>query len=84
MVSSTKMNLYCSSTLSSPEFLSAICNKAKLFAKIFSEKSNCYNLGSSLPVFTSRANLKLFRATTNMADLDSFKAFGLDRIPVVI
>lgn len=78
------MNLYCSSTLSSPEFLSAICNKAKLFAKIFSEKSNCYNLGSSLPVFTSRANLKLFRATTNMADLDSFKAFGLDRIPVVI
>ena len=41
------------------EVLSSASDKAKLFAKIFSKKSNLDDLGIFLPVFSSRANLKL-------------------------
>lgn len=62
--------VYCFSTFNGPEFLSTLSNEAKLFAKIFSEKSNWDDSGISLPVFTSRANLKLYKVTTKMIDLD--------------
>ena len=39
--------------------LSSASDKAKLFAKNFSKKSNLDNLGISLPVFSSRTNLIL-------------------------
>ena len=42
-----------------PEILSFASDKAKLFAENFSKYSNLDDLGISLPVFTSRTNLKL-------------------------
>ena len=44
---------------SGPEVLSSASDKAKLFGKNVSKNSNLDNLGISLPVFTSRTNLKL-------------------------
>ena len=41
-----------------PEVLSSASDKAKLFAKNFSENSNLDDSGISLPVFPSRTNLK--------------------------
>ena len=45
--------------LKRPEVLPYASDKTKLFAKIFSENSNFDNSGISLPISTSRANLKL-------------------------
>ena len=42
-----------------PEELSSASDKAKLFAKNFPKNSNLDDSGISLPVFPSRANLKL-------------------------
>ena len=42
-----------------PEVLSSASDKAKLFAENFSKNSNLDDSGISLPVFPSRANLKL-------------------------
>ena len=42
-----------------PEVLPSASDKAKLFAKNFSNDSNLHDLGISLPVFPSRNNLKL-------------------------
>ena len=42
-----------------PEVLSSASDKAKLFAENFSKNSNLGDSGISLPVFTSRTNLKL-------------------------
>ena len=42
-----------------PEVLSSASDKAKLFAEKFSKNSNLDDSGISLPVFTSRTNLKL-------------------------
>ena len=42
-----------------PEVLSSASDKAKLFAENFSKNSNLDDSGISLPVFTSRTNLKL-------------------------
>ena len=42
-----------------PEVLSSASDKAKLFAENFSMNSNLDDSGISLPVFTSRTNLKL-------------------------
>ena len=42
-----------------PEVLSSASDKAKLFAENFSKNSNLDNSGISLPVFSSRTNLKL-------------------------
>ena len=41
------------------EALPSASDKAKIFAKNFSKKSNLDDSGVSLPVFPSRANLKL-------------------------
>ena len=40
-------------------FYSMASDKAKLFAKNFSQNSNLDNLVTSLPIFPSRNNLKL-------------------------
>ena len=42
-----------------PELLSSASDKAKIFPKNFSKNSNLDDSGISLPVFLSRANLKL-------------------------
>ena len=42
-----------------PEVLSSASDKAKLFAENFSKNSNLDDSGISLPVFSSRTNLKL-------------------------
>ena len=57
----------------------------------FSMKSNRDDSGISLPVFPSRANLKLHNISVThkmvknvIRNLDFSKASGLDRIPVVV
>ena len=74
-----------------PEVLSSASDKAKLFAKNFSKNSNLDDLGISLPVFSSRTNLKLYNISVTpktvkqvITNLDSSKVFGPDCIPVVI
>ena len=42
-----------------PEVFSSAPNEAKYFDENFSETSNLYDSGISLPVFLSRNNLKL-------------------------
>ena len=76
---------------SSQDVLSSASDKAKLFAKNFSKKSNLDDLGISLPVFPSRTSLKLrnISITPKMVKkvimkLDSSKASGPDCIPVVV
>ena len=68
----------------SPEVLPSASDKAKSFAKNFSKNSNLDDLGISLPVFTSRTNLKLhnFSVTPKMVkkvitNLDLSKVSGL-------
>ena len=70
--------------------LSSASDKAKLFAEKFSMNSNLDVSGISLPVFTSRTNLKLHNipVTPKMVkkvvmNLDLSKASGPDCIPVV-
>ena len=65
------------------EMLSSASDKAKLFAKNFSENSNLDDSGISLPVFPSRTNLKLHSVPVTpkmlkkvIMSLDSFKASG--------
>ena len=74
-----------------PEVLSSASDKAKLFAENFSMNSNLDDSGISLPVFSSRTNLKLHNisVTSKMVrkvvmDLDLSKASGPDCIPVVV
>ena len=70
--------------------LSSASDKAKLFAKNLSKKSNLDDSGISLPVFPSRTNLKLHISVTPkmiekvIKNLDSSKASGSDCIPVVV
>ena len=71
--------------------LSCASDKAKLFAKRFSKKSNLYDLGIPLPVFLSRANLKLQNISVTpkmvnkvITNLNSSKGSGPDCIPVVV
>lgn len=75
----------------SGEFLSSIFNRAKLFAEIFSEKSNFDDLGSSSQPFSSRANLRLYNISINSKIVqvvrtvfDYSKAFDLDYIPLAV
>ena len=62
-----------------PEVLSSASDKAKLFAKNFSNNSNLDDSAISLPVFPSRTNLKLHNCITRkmvkkvITNLDSFK-----------
>ena len=70
-----------------PEVLSSAPDKAKLFAENFSKNSNLDDSSISLPVFPSRANLKLFDISITpkvITNLDSSKASGPDCISVVV
>ena len=74
-----------------PEVLSYVSDRAKLFPKNFSKKSNLDDSGSSLPVFSSRTNLKLHNISVTpkmvkkvIMNLDLPKASGPDCIPVVV
>ena len=74
-----------------PEVLSSASEKAKLFAKNFSNNSNLDDSDVSLPVFPSRTNLKLHNISITpkmvkkvITNLDSSKASGPDCIPVVV
>ena len=73
------------------EVLSSASNKAKLFAEDFSKNSNLNDSGISLPVFSSRTNLKLHTISVTpkmvkkvIMNLDLSKASGLDCIPLVV
>ena len=74
-----------------PEVLSSASDKVKMFPEIFSENSNLDDSSVSLPVFPSRANLKLHNVsvTTKMVrkvimNLDLSKESGCDCISVVV
>ena len=63
----------------------------KMFTKDFSKNSNLDDSGISLPVFASRTNLKLYNISITpkivekaITNLDSSKASGPNRIPVVV
>ena len=71
--------------------LSSASDKAKLFAKNFSNNSNLDDLGISFPVFPSRTYLKLHNISVApkmvkkvITNLYSSKASGSDCIPVVV
>ena len=71
--------------------VSSASDKAKLFAENFSKNSNLDDAGISLPVFPSRANLKLHNISVTpkmvrkvVMNLDLSKASGPDCIPVVV
>ena len=94
IVFSTKVNLlyllYSTASIQL-EVLSSASDKAKLFAKNFSNNSNLDDSGISLPVFPSRTNLKLHNIFITLkmgkkviTNLDSSKASSLDCIPVVV
>ena len=66
-------------------------DKAKLFAENFCKKSNVDDPGISLPVFSSRPNLKLYNISVTpkmvkkiIINLDLSKASGPNCIPVVV
>ena len=74
-----------------PEVLSSTSDKAKLFAENLSSNSNLDDSDISLPVFSSRTNLKLHNiyVTWKMVEkvimnLDLSKALGLDCIPMMV
>ena len=73
------------------EVLSSASGKAKLFVKNFSKSSNLDDSDISLPVFSSRTNLKLHNISVTpkmvkkaITNLDSSKVSGPDCIPVVV
>ena len=75
----------------SPEVLSSASDKAKLFAENFSKNSNLDGSDVSLPVFPSRANLKLhnisviFKMVEGVVmNLGLSKASGPDCLSVVV
>ena len=77
--------------LNSPEVMPSASDKAKLFAKNSSKNSNLDESGISLPVFSSRTNLKLHSNSVTpkmvkkfIMNLDSSKASGPNYIPVVV
>ena len=71
--------------------LSSASDKPKLFAKKFSKNSNLDDSGISLPVFSSRTNLKLHNISITpkmvkkvIVNLDSSKASGPDCIALMV
>ena len=73
------------------EDLSSASDKAKLFSKNFSKKSNLNDSGIFLPVFPSRTDLKLHNISITptmvkkvITNLDSSKASGPDYVPVMV
>ena len=74
------------SLFNDPDVLSSASDKAKLFPENFSKNSNLDDSGISLPVLTSRTNLKLYISETpkmvkKIMHLDLSKASGPDCIP---
>ena len=70
--------------------MSLASDKAKLFAKNFSNNSNLDDAGISLPIFPSRTHLKLHNISVILKivkqiimNLNLSKASGPDCIPVV-
>ena len=92
IVFSTKVNLlYIPPIFNRSEVLSSTSDKAILFAENFSKNSNRDNSGISLPVLSSRTNLKLYNISVTLKmvkkvimNLDLSKASGPDCIPVVV
>ena len=92
IVFSTKVNLlYIPPIFNRSEVLSSTSDKAILFAENFSKNSNRDNSGISLPVLSSRTNLKLYNISVTLKmvkkvimNLDLSKAFGPDSIPEVV
>ena len=91
MLFSTKVNLLFLLYSMAWEVLSSASDKAKLFAKNFSKNSNLDDLSISLPIFSSRTNLKLHNISITpkmfkrvIINLDSSKASGPNGIPVVV
>ena len=77
--------------LNGAEGLSSVSDKAKLFAENFSKDSYLKDSDISLPVFPSRANLKLHDISLSpkmvkkvVINLDLAKASSPDCIPVVV
>ena len=73
------------------EVLSSASDKAELLAKYFLNNYNLDDSGVSLPVFSSRTNLKLHNISKTpkmvkkvVRNLDSSKASDPDCIPVVV
>ena len=73
------------------EALSSTSDKAKFFAKNFSENYNLDDSGISLPVLPSKTNLKLRNISITpkivqrvIMNLDSSKAFGPNCIAVMV
>ena len=71
--------------------MSSVSDKAKLFAKYFSQNFDLDHSGVSLTVFSSRTNLKLHNISVTaklvkkvIINLDLSKASGPYCIPVVI
>ena len=74
-----------------PWLLLSASDEVKLFAKNFSRNSNLEDSGISLPIFSSRTNLKLHNISVTpkmvkkvITNLDSSKTSGLDCIPVEV
>ena len=89
IVFSTRVNLLY--LLYSTVRRASASDKAKLFAKNFSKNPNLDDRGTSLPVFTSRTNLKLHNISVTpemvkkfIMNLDLSKASGPDCIAVVV
>ena len=75
----------------SQEVLSSATDKAKLFTKNLSKNFNLDDSGITLPVFTSRTNLKLYNISITpkmikkvIANIDSSEASSPNCIPVVV
>ena len=73
------------------ELFSCTSDETILFAKNFSKNSNLDDSGISLPVFSSRTNLKQLNISVTpkivekvIANLESSKTFGPDCNPVVV
>ena len=71
--------------------LSSASDKVKWFTKNFFKNSNLNDSGTSLSVFPSRTNLKLYDISVTpkvvkkvITNIDSSKASGPDYIPVVV
>ena len=80
-----------SPVFNSPKVLSSASDKAKLFAKKFSQNSNLDDSGIALPVLPSRTNLELHNIFVTpkmvkkvMTNFDSSKASVPDCTPVVV
>ena len=73
-----------------PELLSSAFDEAKLIAKNVSKNSNLDGSGISLPIFSSKTNLKLLNIYVTLklvkfiTNLDSSKASSPDCIPVAV